>query len=256
MNAKVIDNKVVLAKLGMLVNLGALGGKIGHPNLAKFLTHPMFSQCEHKKRKNMKDPDSNIDKNAVQLRVATQQDVENLVTLLNRCYRSDEGWTNEAALIGGIRTTAEEMTALIDNPNVYLFVFENPHDSDDLLGCISVDFSPINHKPAAYIGTFAVHPAVQGRGIGDTMLSAVETFAIRHAHAKNVTHLPLTHLSMSILSHRPELLRYYQRRGYLLTGEKMAFPRDGNNGDPKRDDVFLEFLQKPIQANEAFVKSS
>ena len=48
----------------------------------------------------MKNPDSDIDKNAVQLRVATQQDVENLVTLLNRCYRSDEGWTNEAALIG------------------------------------------------------------------------------------------------------------------------------------------------------------
>ena len=209
----------------------------------------------------MKNPDSDIDKNAVQLRVATQQDVENLVTLLNRCYRSDEGWTNEAALIGGIRTTPEEMTALIDNPNVYLFVFENPHDSDDLLGCISVDFSPINHQPAAYIGTFAVHPALQGKGIGDTMLSAVETFAIRHAHAKNLTylpltHLPLTHLSMSILSHRPELLSYYQRRGYLLTGERMAFPRDGNNGDPKRDDVFLEFLQKPIQANEASIKSS
>ena len=256
MNAKVIDNKVVLAKLGVLANLGALDGNIGHPNLAKCLTHPMFSQCEHKKRKNMKNPDSDIDKNAVQLRVARQQDVENLVTLLNRCYRSDEGWTNEAALISGIHTTAEEMTALIDNPNVYLFVFENPHDSDDLLGCISVDFSPINHQPAAYIGTFAVHPAVQGRGIGDTMLSAVETFAIRHAHAKNVTHLPLTHLSMSILSHRPELLSYYQRRGYLLTGDKMAFPRDGNNGDPKRDDVFLEFLQKPIQANEASIKSS
>ena len=256
MNAKVIDNKVVLAKLGVLANLGGcIGWQNRSADLAKCLTHPMFSQCEYKKRKNMKDPDSNIDKNAVQLRVATQQDVENLVTLLNRCYRSDEGWTNEAALIGGIRTTPEEMTAMIDNPNVYLFVFENPHDSDDLLGCISVDFSPINHQPAAYIGTFAVHPALQGRGIGDTMLSAVETFAIRHAHAKNVTHLPLTHLSMSILSHRPELLSYYQRRGYLLTGEKMAFPRDGNNGDPKRHDVFLEFLQKPIQA-EASITSS
>jgi hypothetical protein len=32
----------------------------------------MFSECEHKKRKNMKNPDSDIDKNAVQLRVATQ----------------------------------------------------------------------------------------------------------------------------------------------------------------------------------------
>ena len=134
-------------------------------------------------------------------------------------------------------------------------MFENPHDSDDLLGCISVDFSPINHQPAAYFGSFAVHPAVQGRRKGDTMLSAVETFAIRHAHAKKSTHLPLTYLSMSILSYRPELLSYYQRRGYSLTGEKMAFPRDGNNGDPKRDDVFLEFLQKPIQENEASVNT-
>jgi len=29
LNAKVIDNKVVLAKLDMMANLGALGGKIG-----------------------------------------------------------------------------------------------------------------------------------------------------------------------------------------------------------------------------------
>nr|WP_312276841.1 hypothetical protein [Moraxella sp. CTOTU46711] len=45
MNAKVIDNKVVLAKLSVLANLdelGALGGKIGHPDLAKCLTHPIF----------------------------------------------------------------------------------------------------------------------------------------------------------------------------------------------------------------------
>ena len=103
---------------------------------------------------------------------------------------------------------------------------------------------------------FAVHPALQGRGIGDTMLSAqVETFAIRHAPRQKLTHLPLTYLSMSILSHRPELLCYYQRRGYFTDREKMAFPRDGNNGDPKRDDVFLEFLQNPFKQNEASVNT-
>ena len=182
-----------------------------------------------------------IDKDSVRLRVAEQNDVENLVTLLNRCYRSAEGWTNEATLIGGIRTTTDEIKAMIDNPNVYLFVFEHPNDDKQLLGCISVDFSPIKSQPAAYIGTFAVNPALQGKGIGDVMLSAIETFATRHAKAKN-----LGYLSMSILSHRPELLAYYQRRGYQLTGEKIPFPHDGNNGDPKRDDLFLEFLQKPI----------
>ena len=40
----------------------------------------------------------------VTLRVATQGDVANVVALLDKCYRSDVGWTNEAHLIGGIRT--------------------------------------------------------------------------------------------------------------------------------------------------------
>lgn len=44
---------------------------------------------------------------------------------------------------------------------------------------------------------------------------------------------------MSILSHRPELLAYYERRGYQLTGESMPFPDDGNNGKLKRDDLVL-----------------
>lgn len=184
----------------------------------------------------------NITKENVTLRQAVPADIPTLVALLDRCYRNDEGWTNEANLIGGIRTTAEEMQKTLDNDNIYLFVFENPNQKGEILGCISVDFSPVDGKPSAYIGTFAVAPELQGKGVGNVMLSAVETFAQRHAKTKG-----LTHLSMSILSHRPELLAYYQRRGYVLTGEKIPFPTDGNNGEPKRDDLFLELLQKPIE---------
>ena len=51
---------------------------------------------------------------------------------------------------------------------------------------------------------------------------------------------------MSILSHRPELLAYYQRRGYQFNGNKMPFPNDGNNGEPKRDDLELLELEKMV----------
>ena len=51
---------------------------------------------------------------------------------------------------------------------------------------------------------------------------------------------------MSILSHRPELLAYYQRRGYELNGNKMPFPNDGNNGEPKREDLELLELEKMV----------
>lgn len=177
----------------------------------------------------------------VKLRQATPDDVTSLVALMDRCYRGTDGWTNEGHLIGGIRTTPDEMHKMITDDNIYLFVFENPSQAGDLLGCISIDFTPQNGKPCAYIGTFAVAPELQDKGVGNVMLAAVESFANRHAKAKN-----LTHLSMSILSHRPELLAYYQRRGYILTGEKLPFPTDGNNGEPKRDDLWLESLQKPI----------
>ncbi|MFW2178180.1 MULTISPECIES: GNAT family N-acetyltransferase [unclassified Moraxella] len=182
-----------------------------------------------------------ITKTDIKLRQATLSDIPQIVALLNRCYRSDEGWTNEADLIGGIRTTEEEIQNVIQDDLQYLFVFPHPQDDSQILGTVAVDFTPIDGKPSAYIGTFSVSPELQGQGIGDALLSAVETFANRHAKAKG-----LTHLSMSILSERPELLAYYQRRGYALTGETMPFPTDGNNGEPKREDLVLNFLQKSI----------
>lgn len=185
---------------------------------------------------------ADITPDQVRLRQATLADTAALVDLLNRCYRSPEGWTHEAELIGGIRTTSDEIQKMIESDTVYLFVLPSPNDDSQILGCISVDFTPKDGKPMAYIGTFAVMPELQGKGIGDVMLAAVETFATRHAKAKN-----LSHFSMTILSHRPELLAYYQRRGYQMTGETMPFPVDGNNGEPKRDDLLLNYLQKPIE---------
>ncbi|MDO5652327.1 MAG: GNAT family N-acetyltransferase [Moraxella sp.] len=186
-----------------------------------------------------------LTKDDVRLRVATLADVPSLEKLLNRCYRNDEGWTNEAHLIGGIRTTASELTNLINKDNSYLFVFVSPTkdttDDTALLACISVEFTTMHHKKVAYIGTFAVAPELQGKGIGNTLLSAVETFAARHASSHQ-----LDGFAMSILSHRPELLAYYQRRGYQTTKHTMPFPEDGNNGEPKQVGLLLEWLFKAI----------
>lgn len=187
---------------------------------------------------------SDITAEDVRLRIAEKKDIDSLVKLLNRCYRSAEGWTNEAHLIGGIRTTATELQKMLENPDIYLFVFAHSEKNHQLLGCISVDFTSQNGKPTACIGTFAVVPELQGKGIGQVMLNAVETFAIRHASTKGIVEL-----SMSILNHRPELLAYYQRRGYTLTGETLPFPIDGNHGSPKRQDVYLQTLVKPIKKN-------
>lgn len=187
----------------------------------------------------------NMSRPNVFLRQATLEDVDSLLSLLNQCYREDVGWTNEAHLIGGIRTTAQEVEAVINAPRHYLFVFpevEADKETGKILGCIAVDIKA--EQNTAYIGMFAVHPSLQGLGVGNEILQAVETFAGRHLKSDDTAHK--TRLTMSILSQRPELLAYYQRRGYQLNGERLPFPEDGNNGEPKLGGLELLGLEKAI----------
>ncbi|MGP5315638.1 GNAT family N-acetyltransferase [Psychrobacter faecalis] len=205
---------------------------------------------------------NHLNKESVFLRQAEADDIDALEQLLNRCYRETEGWTNEADLVGGIRITQAELASTIANPKHYLFIYPKTttgerggDETGELLGCIAVDIkvdSDVNKddqntsidKNKAYIGMFAVHPELQGQGVGNVILQAAETFAERHLKSNDQP----TRLTMSILSHRPELLAYYQRRGYQLNGNKMPFPDDGNNGEPKRQDLELLELEKIVNA--------
>lgn len=201
-----------------------------------------------------------LNKSTVFLRQAEVSDIDALEQLLNRCYRQAEGWTNEADLVGGIRTTRDELLAVINDPKHYVFIYpktttgeRGSKETGELLGCIAVDIKDdvaTNQRAGnqkAYIGMFAVLPELQGLGVGHQILQAAETFAQRHlqsniqASAQNPARL-----TMSILSHRPELLAYYQRRGYQLNGNSMPFPVDGNNGEPKRQDLELLELEKLV----------
>lgn len=201
-----------------------------------------------------------IVKESIFLRQAQADDIIALEQLLNRCYRETAGWTNEADLIGGIRTTSAELAAVINDPNHYYFVYPKTTTGDrdgeetgEILGCIAVDIK-VNanahegdYPKKAYIGMFAVDPELQGHGVGHAVLQAAETFAIRHLQSDGqAADKNTAHLTMSILSHRPELLAYYQRRGYQLNGNKMPFPNDGNNGEPKREDLELLELEKIV----------
>ena len=201
-----------------------------------------------------------LNRTTVFLRQAEANDIDALEQLLNRCYRQAEGWTNEADLIGGIRTTKDELLAVIADPRHYVFIYpktttgeRDGEETGELLGCIAVDIkdeADTNQHAGnkkAYIGMFAVLPELQGHGVGHQILQAAETFAQRHlqSNTSKSAQNP-ARLTMSILSHRPELLAYYQRRGYQLNGNSMPFPIDGNNGEPKRQDLELLELEKLV----------
>ncbi|HUR50499.1 MAG TPA: GNAT family N-acetyltransferase [Mycobacteriales bacterium] len=168
----------------------------------------------------------------MQIRPARLDDVPELLDLVHSAYRGDAsraGWTTEADLIDGSRTDADELTALV--PDLLVAV-----DGEALVGCCALTA----RGDTGYFGTFAVRPLQQGSGVGSALLAAAE----ERARAQG-----LRAVEMTVLSARPELIAYYERRGYADTGRSVPFPYGvERNGRPRRDDLEFALLQKPLHA--------
>jgi ribosomal protein S18 acetylase RimI-like enzyme len=163
------------------------------------------------------------------IRPATAVDVPALLDLIHSAYRgpaSRAGWTTEADLLDGSRTTAALLAAELAAAAVTFLVAE---DGDGLLGCCAVTDRGTG---TAYFGTFAVRPTAQGAGVGSRLLAAAE----EHARAGGAVRMEMT-----VLVQRGDLLAWYARRHYAPTGERRPFPYgDERYGMPLRDD--LEFV--------------
>jgi hypothetical protein len=49
-----------------------------------------------------------------------------------------------------------------------------------------------------------------------------------------------------VIRHRRELIAWYERLGYVSTGDREAFPDDRRFGTPLRDDLEFLLLRKAI----------
>jgi ribosomal protein S18 acetylase RimI-like enzyme len=142
---------------------------------------------------------------------ATLADVSALNKLINSAYRgesSKKGWTTEANLLEGLRTTEEELTAtILDSKNTILKYTEN----DQLIGCVLL----IAKEQQLYLGMLTVSPELQNSGIGKKLLQQAEIHALA---------LGLPKIIMTVISVREELLAWYKRNGYADTGAREPFP--------------------------------
>lgn len=168
-------------------------------------------------------------------RAATKADIPALVTLIERAYRGDEsraGWTTEADLLGGQRTDPDMVAAVVDDESGRLLIAE----ADGVpVACCQLE----NRGGHAYFGMFAVDPGAQGGGLGRRVLAEAERVAREEWGADE--------MRMTVITLRAELVAWYERRGYVRTGEKQPFPYgDERFGLPKRDDLEFELLVKRL----------
>ncbi|GAB2563339.1 GNAT family N-acetyltransferase [Spirosoma aerophilum] len=164
--------------------------------------------------------------NQVFTTTATEADIPALEQLVNGAYRgnsSRQGWTTEADLLDGIRTSEESLRAMIQNPNAQILTYK---DAGRLLACVYLELKASD----LYLGMLTVSPDVQASGIGRQLLLAAEQIA-QHRGCRAIT--------MTVITVRHELIAWYERRGYTPTGKVEPFPDDPRFGIKKQP---LEFM--------------
>jgi len=164
---------------------------------------------------------------------ATKQHIPDIVELVNLSYRSQDlrGWTSEADVIEGDRISAQQLQDLFIADSKILLLF----DAAELIACVHVQ----KHKDRAYIGMLTTHPQWQNQGLGKQVLQFAEDFAQEN--------FAVTGFKMSVLSCRTELIEFYLRRGYVLTGETEDYPIDANVGQPLFENIRLLHLNKLVR---------
>jgi ribosomal protein S18 acetylase RimI-like enzyme len=143
---------------------------------------------------------------------ANINDIPLLVLLINSAYRgemSKKGWTTEADLLAGdLRTDIATLTELLNKPQTKILKYST--NDGIIAGCVFLE----KQERGLYLGMLSVSPILQSAGIGKQLMKAAEAYA----HENNCSCIYL-----HVISVRYELINWYKKQGYQLTGEVRPF---------------------------------
>jgi GNAT superfamily N-acetyltransferase len=168
--------------------------------------------------------------------LATAKDCSSIAKLVNSAYRGDTsklGWTTEADLLGGQRTDEADLMNWIQSQNqVLLFL---PH-AEGPKGCVKLNRDPDNLNKA-HLGMLTIQPSTQNKGLGRQTLQEAEVWAQENWNINSI--------EITVIQLREELIAWYERRGFRLTGAIRPFPYGQPAfGLPKREDLHFVVMEK------------
>jgi GNAT superfamily N-acetyltransferase len=169
---------------------------------------------------------------------AVEADYVPIVDLINLSFRGlgpEASWNSEGGFIEGQRLTESLLREdLAAKPDALLLTYREDQNGE-LLGTVWLERK---NDGVWYLGLLTVRPDLQNRQMGRALLAAAEDFAKQHGACR---------IRMSVVNVRNTLIGWYERRGYLLTGETQPFPYDDQRfGRPLRDDLHFVLLEKDI----------
>ena len=169
----------------------------------------------------------------VELHPATEADYPEIIAVTNRAYREGNGqasWKVES-LVGGQRIDETLLREDLATPSAMLLI--GVDDRGERLGHVRLD---AGEDGAWFLSMLTVRPDRQDGGVGRALLEAAEAYA-RERGARR--------MRMTVVRQREELIAWYGRRGYRLTGETKPWPYgDTRYGVPTVDDLCFEVLER------------
>ncbi|HSH87573.1 MAG: GNAT family N-acetyltransferase [Methylophilus sp.] len=171
-------------------------------------------------------------------RLAQVSDTPVICALVNAAYRGETsraGWTTEADLLTGVRTSERTIQALIESEHACILLGEEV--GGVVAACICLEQNPESLE-TVHLGMIAVSPLLQNLGYGKTMILAAEKLAKAQWQAQRA--------EMMVISLREALIAFYRRLGYQPTGKTVPFPHQPDMWQAQVEDMQLIALQKVL----------
>lgn len=172
---------------------------------------------------------------------ARAHDVAELHMLVETSFRGESsrgGWTTEADLLEGPRTTGAELRAALAGDRSLILCARGPTEQEpalpELLGCVHV---ADGDGGCSHLGMLAVRPSRQRRGVGRLLVESAERVALERWGA--------TCMQMLVLHPREELIAWYERLGYRRSGATVPF-RHCDSDIVLVDQLWFEVLHKQL----------